>query len=65
MDKFSSTFDRLHIELGSRFLKSSRIKTRVHKARFNALSVADGATHAPEDGVESSVSSLLILLHTC
>jgi hypothetical protein len=45
----------MHMELGSKFLNSLRIKTQVLE-RLRCVSVVDGATHFQKDGVDSSGS---------
>jgi len=57
MDKFSSKFHRVHMELGGKLLKSLRIKTQFLE-RLQSVSVVDGATHTQKDDVESNGGSL-------
>ena len=56
MDKFGSAIDRMNMKLGSRFLKSLRIKTQPLK-RLQRVIVVDGATHFQKDGVEGNGGS--------
>jgi hypothetical protein len=53
MDKFSSKFYRVHMELGGKLLNSLRIETQSLE-RLQSVSVADGAAHTQKDDVESS-----------
>ena len=71
MDKLGSVIDRMNMNLGSKFLKSLRIKTQLLK-RLQRVSVVDGATHTQKDDVESNGGSCLkdglwlpILLTVC
>ena len=57
MDKFSSEFHRVHMELGGKLLNSLKIKTQFLE-RLQSVSVVDGATHTQEDDVESNGCSL-------
>ena len=45
------------MKLGSKFLSSLRIKSRLLK-RLQCVIVADGATHSQKDGVEGNGGSL-------
>ena len=57
MDNFGSVIDRMNMKLGSKFLNSLRIKTRLLK-RLQRVIVVDGAIHSQKDGVESNGGSL-------
>jgi hypothetical protein len=57
MDRFGSVIDRMNMKLGSKFLNSLRIKTRLLK-RLQRVIVVDGAIHSQKDGVESNGGSL-------
>ena len=57
MDKFSSEFHRVHMELGGKLLNSLKIKTQFLE-RLQSVSVVDGATHTQKDDVESNGGSL-------
>ena len=45
MDKLGSVIDRMNMKLGSKFLKSLRIKTQLLK-RLQRVIVVGGATHS-------------------
>ena len=64
MDKFSSKFHRVHMELGGKLLKSLRIKTQFLE-RLQSVSVVDGATHTQKDDVESNGGSLENVSKVC
>ena len=53
MNKFGSVIDRMNMKLGSKFLNSLRIKTRLLK-RLQRVIVVDGAIHSQKDGVEGN-----------
>ena len=57
MDKFSSKFHRVHMELGGKLLNSLRIETQFLE-RLQSVCVVDGATHTQKDDVESNRGSL-------
>ena len=56
MDKCSSEFHRVHMELRGKLLNSLKVKTQFLK-RLQSVSVVDGATHTQKDDVENNVSS--------
>ena len=64
MNKFGSIIDRMNMKLGSKFLKSLRIKTQLLK-RLQRVSVVDGATHTQKDDVESNGGSLENVADLC
>ena len=57
MDKCSSEFHRVHMELRGKLLNSLKVKTQFLK-RLQSVSVVDGATHTQKDDVESNGGSL-------
>jgi hypothetical protein len=57
MNKFGSVIDRMNMKLGSKFLKSLRIKTQLLK-RLQRVTVVDSAIHFQRDGVEGNGGSL-------
>ena len=57
MDKFSSKFHRVHMELGGKLLNSLRIKTQFLET-LQSVSVVDGATHTQKDDVKINRGSL-------
>ena len=52
VDKLSSLFDRLHMELGGKFVNSLKIKTQFLK-RLQTVSDVDRATHTQQGDVEN------------
>ena len=70
MDKFSSKFHRVHMELGGKLLNSLRIKTQFLERLQSSVCVVDIATHTQEDDVESkgcsleNVAEVLVLLRS-
>ena len=60
MDKFSSKFHRVHMELGGKLLNSLRIKTQFLE-RLQSVSVVDGATHTQKDDMDSNGCSWRML----
>ena len=57
MDKFSSEFHRVHMELGGKLLNSLRIETQFFE-RPQIVGVVDVAAHTQKDDVESNGGSL-------
>ena len=57
VNKFSSVFYRVHMELGGKLLNSSRIETQFLE-RLQSVSVVDGAAHIQKDDVKSHGGSL-------
>ena len=57
MDKLSSKFHRVHMELGGKLLYSLRIKTQFLE-RLQSVSVVNDATYTQKDDVESNGGSL-------
>ena len=57
VNKFSSVFYRVHMELGGKLLNSSRIETQFLE-RLQSVGVVDGAAHTQKDDVESNGGSL-------
>ena len=55
VNKFSSVFYRVHMELGGKLLNSSRIETQFLE---RLQSIVDGAAHTQKDDVESNGGSL-------
>jgi hypothetical protein len=53
MDKFSSKFHRVHMELGGKLLNSLRIEIQFFE-RLQSVGVVDGAAHTQKDDVESN-----------
>jgi hypothetical protein len=49
MNKFGSVVDRMNITLGSKFVRSLKVKTQLLR-RIQCVMVVDDATHPQKDG---------------